>query len=67
MSSLFQGAMRSCEDYFTAFDERASETKGEQRPEREGGDASCAFCFAALLAALGYVLAAASASSAAPF
>ena len=54
-------------DYFQGFDERASGAReNDGRDDRE--DASSGFCFAALLAALGYMISsAASASAAAPF
>jgi hypothetical protein len=60
--------MRSCEDYFNAFDENASGPRGEPAPERDGRDLSCGVCLATLLLALGYMLPAAMASAAAaPF
>jgi hypothetical protein len=67
MSRLFRDAIQSLEDYFNGFDERAGGSRAEPKPDNEGGDASSAVCFVALLGAMSYVVAGSSASLAAPF
>lgn len=67
MSVFGRDVMRSLDEYFTTFDERASEPKARDDEGEERGDASCGFCLASLVTALGFLITAASASAATPF
>ena len=64
MSTFMNTAQRALGDFFASFEERAGRTHEPDLPDRDSGGATCGFCFAALVAALGYV---GSAASAAPF
>lgn len=68
MARMTRNAWKTFGDYFAAFDERAAGGPRFETNERgEGGDASCAFCLAVFVAALGLVGSAATATAAAPF
>jgi hypothetical protein len=67
MSRLLNNTRRAMSDYFAGFEERAGRTHEPDTPDQARGGAACGLCFAALVAALGYVGTAASAAGASPF